>query len=202
MGELRDVLVTNELTLRRARAPQLTMQNEALHALARALGDPPWELLQRLVDVSLRLCDAESAGLSVLDQPADGVPTFRWTHMAGKLQSAAGGTGPVDPSPCGYTLRQRAPQLYQQPARCYSYISELTIPVEELLVVPILLGSVGVGTLWIISHSARAIFDMEDVRVLESLAGFAAFAIRALCQDGCVSALDTARALEFVPVPA
>ena len=196
---LDDILVTHELDRRRTRQPNLAAENAAFFAQTRRLADGASadDMLQSLVDAAIDLCGAGTAGLSMLDdstagaRPDGGTKTsetlFRWTHMAGKLSTAVGGTTPRNFSPCGVTLDRAAPQLFSRPARYFTYFDAVPVPIVEGLVIPF--GMAGdqttafpekrppTGTLWIVSHDEKR-FDREDARIMSSLTGFTALTLQ------------------------
>ena len=90
---LASVLSTEQLKIRPSRAPALAEENEALLELARALANAPRAILQRLVDAALRLCHADSAGVSI-QESENGQPIFRWHALAGALSSHFRGNNP------------------------------------------------------------------------------------------------------------
>ena len=61
---LDDIVITEELSKRSPRPPNLISENQALHTLARQLVNQPETMLQKLVDISLDLCSAGTAGVS------------------------------------------------------------------------------------------------------------------------------------------
>jgi hypothetical protein len=61
-GSVDDIIVTHELGLRRARAPDLAAENRALHQLARQTAREPEPMLDALLHIALELCSAGSAG--------------------------------------------------------------------------------------------------------------------------------------------
>ena len=186
---LDDILITCELDERPTRPPNLAAENAAFVAQTSRLADGASvdEVLSSLVDAAIELCGAGTAGLSMLDDSAAGGAVFRWTHMAGELSGAVGGTTPRNFSPCGVTLDRAAPQLFNRPARYFSYFDAVPVPIVEGLVIPF--GVVGedgadahtrhqpTGTLWIVSHDGRR-FDREDARIMSSLTGFTAVALQ------------------------
>ena len=181
---LEDVLITSELARRPARAPDLSAENDALFRIARRLAThaSPDDVLQTLVETAVELCGAGTAGLSLIETPADGgEPVFRWTHMAGELAGAVGACTPRDHSPCGVTLDRGAPQLFREPERYFECLASTPVPIMEGLVIP-LVGSddaAPIGTIWIVSHNAAARgFDWEDARVMASLASFTSIALQ------------------------
>lgn len=191
VARLEDVLITPELARRPARSPDLQAENDALFALARQLATraDPDAVLAKLVHTAVDLCGAGTAGISLLETPEpEGEMVFRWTHMAGHLEEAVGGTTPRAFSPCGVTLDRAAPQLFSHPARLFTYFAEVPVPIVEGLVVP-LSASDGpaaepIGTIWIVSHDDRRRFDWEDARIMSSLASFTAIALQIATAGG------------------
>lgn len=120
----------------------------------------------------MRLCDAGTAGVSVLENGTDG-EIFRWQVLAGKLSQYAGGTAPRNGSPCGSCLDAGKPVLYARPGRRFTCFAKIQIPIVEGLVIPIYADGRGIGTIWIVSHSQEREFDAEDLRIMLSLAQFA-----------------------------
>lgn len=172
---LNDVLATTELRRRTGRAPNLTAQNAAFHRLSEVLLDPPLEQLGAFLNTALELCSAESAGVSLLERTSDG-ECFRWIAVAGRYRKHVGGSTPRHESPCGVTLTLGGPQLFVEPARYFACFAEAKPSIAEGLVIPIRGRGGDLGTIWILSHTRNLEFDMEDVRVLTSLAGFSALA--------------------------
>ena len=177
---LAEVLITEELLGRTARAPILTRQNDAFHGLARTLSDPPDTRLQNILDVALELTEAGSAGISLLETDEEGTELFRWVTMAGRLKNQIGNTSPREFSPCGLTLKLGEPQLFADPARHFDYLRAFELPIHEGLIVPVLSDGQPTGTVWVVSHRDEGHFDMEDRRVMVSLAGFIGFAVKML----------------------
>ena len=107
---LESVLCTQELALRPARQPDFEATTTALVTLARTLANEPERLLQKLVDTSLELCQAHSAGISLLEEE-NGRKIFRWHALAGDYAPHLWGTTPREFSPCGTVLDTDAVQL-------------------------------------------------------------------------------------------
>lgn len=169
MTSLDAVLFTQELTQRVGREPDFKTESMALSELAEVMARRPEDLLQRLVDVALRLCGAGSAGLSLLEM--DGL--VRWRATTGVFAPHVGGTMPLDASPCGETIRRDAALLFKRPERYYAYPVDVDPPMEEALLVPFRECDRPSGTLWVIMHSPGRRFDAEHARVLSLLANFA-----------------------------
>ncbi|HMB95640.1 MAG TPA: PAS domain S-box protein [Tepidisphaeraceae bacterium] len=172
---LQTILITNQLRSRSAPAADLQAENIALHALADAMASGPEKSLQALVDSALNLCRAGSAGVSILDEQAD---IFRWVAMSGAYAGYVGGTTPAKFSPCGTCLERNAPQLYDRPARYFSYFQKAAPEIVEGLVIPFRSGNI-IGTIWVVAHDEEKKFTSEDVRILTSLGQFTAAAVSA-----------------------
>lgn len=175
---LDEVVITEELSHRATRLPNLHSENQALHALARQLVKKPEIMLQNLVELALDLCQAGSAGVSLLEQTPSGEEIFRWVALAGALAANKGGTAPCHFSPCGICLSRGAAQLFSYPHRYFNYFEEAKPQIVETLVLPLFASDdQALGTLWIVSHDEERLFDLEDVRVMMSLADFTAAAL-------------------------
>ncbi|MCU1385603.1 MAG: hypothetical protein JWL71_4300 [Acidobacteria bacterium] len=173
---LEDILVTDVLPRRAPRAPDFPAEIAGLHALAHCLAEQPDAMLPRLLEIATVLCDAGTAGLSLLEH-ADTGDLFRWRHLAGALKPSEGGSTPRAFSPCGVTLDRGAPQLFSYPARYFTYFDAAIPPIVEALVIPIYWNGRALGTIWIVAHDEARRFDAEDVRVMQSLASFTAAAL-------------------------
>ncbi len=175
--QLEAVLITAELDRRPRRQPDLVRENEALHSLAEYMAHRPGQLLDHLVQIAVELCDADSAGVSLLEGAAGAEEIFRWTALAGEFSRYAGRTMPRHWSPCGTCLDTGAPVLFSYPGRCFTYLDEVPEPIVEALVIPFAVRGSAIGALWIVSHEPARVFDSEDVRFMTSLANFTATAL-------------------------
>jgi hypothetical protein len=177
---LDDVLFHDELARRPGRAPNLQDENAAYIALSQQLESGPTAVLQSLIDAAVSLCDAGTAGVSLLETGADGVTLFRWTVLSGRLAAAVGGSTPRDFSPCGVCLDRGAPIHLAHPERYFTYFQSAGVPFCEGLVLPFHVNGTPGGTIWIITHDDSRRFDMEDVRIMTRLATFTGAAYGAL----------------------
>ena len=175
-GSLESILRTAELKARPSRAPDYATENRTLVALAQALVDSPRTILQTLSDTVLALLKADSAGLSLLT--VDG-KRFHWPAIAGMWSHHTGGGTPREFGPCGDVLDCSAPLLFTRFERRYPYLLEATPLAEECLLVPFFMNGKAVGTIWAIAHDVERKFDLEDLRMLESLGKFASAAYQA-----------------------
>jgi signal transduction histidine kinase len=169
-------ILCDPVTERAGRSSPRSDEGEVLAALADALAGQPGTIAQRLVEAAMRLTEADSAGLSVVEASAEPEPVFRWVATAGALAPYVNGTMPRHASPCGEVLDRDAALVMREPARCYPSLAELGEPVHEVLLVPFHEEGAPVGTVWAVHHSGAKHFDVEDRRVLGSLSRFAAAA--------------------------
>ncbi|MGQ4648488.1 ATP-binding protein [Lyngbya aestuarii] len=174
---LDDVVITEKLFCRTFRSPNLQAENQALHTLARQLVNQPEAMLRSLVAMALDLCQAGTAGVSLLEVTSNGEELFRWKVLAGALAKYEGGTTPRNFSPCGTCLDRGTPQLYFYPERYFTYFQATETQIIEGLVLPLMANNHAFGTIWIVSHDKQRHFDPEDVRVMSSLADFTAAAL-------------------------
>jgi signal transduction histidine kinase len=184
---LDDVLITDDLSGRAPRPPEYEAENRALVHLAHTMVDSPENILQMLAEAALELCNAQTAGISLLESSDAGEEIFRWRALAGTHASNLGGMTPRDFSPCGTVLDRRAPQLFSNPALHFAYLDEVFPSLTECLLIPFFVGGRPVGTIWAMTFDDVRTFDAEDVRILTSLGEFAATAFQV------VSALDSAQ---------
>src|ERR1700733_2368047 len=172
---LESIICTRELSSRQARPPNLEAVTGALVRLGQTMAASPERVLQQLVDTALELCQAQSAGLSLLEVE-NGRKIFRWHGVAGEYAPHRWGTTPREFSPCGTVLDTDQMQLMSQLDRHFTYFSTVKPRIAEALLVPFHVGGEAVGTIWVISHDPDRQFDAEDARVMSTLSDFAAAA--------------------------
>lgn len=176
---LESILRTEELDRRPSRPPDYQKENSALVELAQALADSPRTILQKLADIILGVCQAGSAGISLLTKD-DGAKRFYWPAIAGKWKPHIGGGTPRDFGPCGDVLDRNSTLLFGQVERRYRYFQPVVPKVEEALLVPFYVDDKAVGTLWAVAHDELRKFDAEDERIMRSLGKFASSAYQIL----------------------
>jgi two-component sensor histidine kinase len=170
-----EVVITDQLAVRPVGTPNYPAEKLALQQLADVMADQPSEILPRLVGLTMDMCNACSAGVSVLEP---GQSVFRWVGLSGVLSVFEGATTPRDFSPCGVCLDREAPVLMRHPERVYDWIRDAGISVPEVLLVPLLVrGAEPLGTLWVVAREGQH-FDAGSARVLSELASFAGAALR------------------------
>ncbi|WP_428308462.1 GAF domain-containing sensor histidine kinase [Lacipirellula sp.] len=172
-GTLDSIVTTAELDERPSRAADYRAENRAFAHLARTLANAPDTILQELVETIKEILDVGSAGISLLSEDEQ---FFEWPAIAGEWQIHIGGANPRDFSPCGVVFDRRATQMMSRVEEYYPYFAPVVPKVEECLLAPFEVGGKLVGTVWAVAHVPDRKFDREDMRRLESLAGFAASA--------------------------
>ncbi len=135
--------------------------------LATEMAENPRNMLQKVVEIAVELCGADTAGISILEGDV-----FRWESLAGVFAARRNSTMPRDASPCGVCIDQNTTQLMYLADRCFPALAAEPRFVEALLV-PFQHNDKPVGTVWIVAHSEQRKFDREDERILQTLARFA-----------------------------
>jgi PAS domain S-box-containing protein len=174
---LNDILMTEELSQRAPRNPNWRSFALAMQSVARQMASNSPTLLQSIVDIALDLCIAGSAGVSLLERTPSGEEIFRAHVLAGALAQYVGGNTLRNFSLCGVCLERGTPQLYSYPERYFTDLQAAKTPIVEGLVLPLIGDNHALGTIWILSHDEQRHFDSEDVRLMTSLADFAAAAL-------------------------
>ncbi len=155
------------LRSRPTRPPNYEAEHRALAVLATEMAENPRNMLQKLVEIAVELCEADTAGISILEGDV-----FRWESLAGVFAARRNNTMPRDASPCGVCIDQNATQLMYLADRCFPALAAEPRFVEALLV-PFQHNNTPVGTVWIVAHTEQRKFDREDERVVRTLARFA-----------------------------
>ena len=176
---LESVITTPMLRRRASRAPDFAAENAALVFLMSEMGTSPTTILQTLADTALKVCRADSAGISLLEKE-DGLPLFRWHAVAGGWSPFIGSTMPRDMSPCGVVIDRDSVLLLERPERHFPMPEELSRSIAEVLLIPFHWEGEPVGTIWVVSHEESRQFDGEDERIMSSLARFASVAHQTL----------------------
>ena len=168
---LEDVVLNAEILRRPSRPPDYEAENNALQTLAKTMVESPQTILQKLVETARRLCNAHTAGISLLEEH-DGQEVFRWEALAGVFADRLNNTMPRHASPCGTTIDRNATQLMYMAERVFPALKAQP-PVVEALLVPFHADNKPVGTVWIVAHDESRKFDREDERITKVLAKYA-----------------------------
>lgn len=170
---LEQIVITSSLESRPTRTPDYKLESETLLRLAKEFVDAPTSIYRALSEQVLKVCRAESSGISIATTNGP-EKVFKFVAASGRASTILGATVPYEFSPCGHVAHEAKPELMKQPARFYGYINDFGMPVEEVLVVPLLKDNEVIGTIWGLNHSEDRQFDSEDLRQLRSLAAFCA----------------------------
>jgi signal transduction histidine kinase/ActR/RegA family two-component response regulator len=171
---LDQVDIRSELLSRPCPPPNYEAESRAFEMLAKELSERPRNMLQKLVEMALGLCQADSAGISLLETQG-GREVFRWEALAGQLADQRNVTMPRYASPCGICIDSETTQLMAWPDRCFTALRGHR-PIVEALLIPFYAHRKAIGTVWLVSHDTRKKFDREDERIVKALAGFASAA--------------------------
>jgi signal transduction histidine kinase/CheY-like chemotaxis protein len=163
-----EVDVRAELNTRPYRPPNYEAEHRALAVLAKEMAENPRNMLQKLVEMAVELCRADTAGISILEGDV-----FRWESLAGVFASLRNNTMPRDASPCGVCIDLNSTQLMYLADRRFPALTADPRFVEALLV-PFQHHGKPVGTVWVVAHTDQRKFDREDERIVKTLAQFAA----------------------------
>lgn len=188
--ELRDLLQDTDFRLRN-RAGQRQSESEAFHRLAYVFAAQSDVILQELCDTAIQFCGADSSGISLEEADENGELHFRWVAISGSFARFLHGTTPRFFSPCGTTLSLGRPQLYRVTRRYYDFLGIEAEPITDGILIPWVADSMR-GTLWAVSHRSREAFDFRDYQLLNSLADFAAVAIRDQAQRSALRSQEKA----------
>jgi signal transduction histidine kinase len=169
-----DIDIRSQLAERSCRPRDYEKLLLALESLGQAMAENPRKMLQRLVEVALELCNAETSGLSLLETH-DGVDLFRWEALAGVFAQFRNSTMPREASPCGVCINEDKTQLMYLADRVFPALRNEPRFVEALLI-PFHSQGKPIGTVWVVSHTEGRMFDREDERIMRVLAQFAASA--------------------------
>jgi hypothetical protein len=162
---------------RPVRARETALEISGMLSVANAFAQRPEKILQELVEVSVALCGADSAGVSLEEPTNDGETQFRWIATAGKYAGFLNAVLPRFYSPCGTCLDRGQPQLFRVPKAYLDMIGVDAPPVTDGILIPWEADGMR-GTLWVLAHGPFQRFDREDYRMMQRLSDFAAIAVR------------------------
>jgi hypothetical protein len=175
--QVRDLLSDTEFPLRVRHVRDPKAELEAFRRLAHLFAAKPEIILQSLVDLAVEFCGADSSGISLEEPDETGKPRFRWIVVAGSFSQYLNGTTPRFFSPCGTCLTRGQAQLYRVTKPYYDFLGIEAQPIHDGMLIPWITDDMR-GTIWAVSHRSTEAFDLDDYKLLNSLADFAAIAIR------------------------
>jgi GAF domain-containing protein len=178
---LESVIATEQLAMRKSRAPDCKTETRVITELINQAAESPHDFFQKLVDAALELSGANSTGISLLDEEQK---RFFWAAVAGGLKPYIGGGTPRDFGPCGTVIDRNATLLFLHPEKHFAYLTPIAPSLEEVLLIPFYMDGKAVGTIWAVIHEPGRHFDPEDKRLLENLSVIAASAYQVLVNEG------------------
>ena len=168
---LNDVIINAELRRRPSSDPDNKAERDALIALSQAMADEPQTILQKVVEMALDLCRAETAGISLLENHG-GEEEVGWEAFAG-VHTHRNGATPGHASPGGTPMHGNPTEPLAQ--RVFPTL-KLVPPLVESLVMRFDVEGTPIGTLWVVAGKDHRKFDGEDERNIRTLAQFASAA--------------------------
>ncbi|WP_263382456.1 GAF domain-containing protein [Granulicella arctica] len=175
--EVTDLTDATLIAGRRLHSRNGAMQMEGLHRLGVAFVEHPDTILQELANAAVRLCGADSAGISIERADKTDVDYYRWVATAGEYSGFLDASLPKSPSACTVCLERGGPQLFRVKKRFFDILGVEAAPVTDGILLPWEVEDMR-GTIFIISHSREEAFDGEDLHLMQILANFAAMGIR------------------------
>lgn len=175
--EMRDLLDDPDFGTRTGKKRDFHQPFEALSRITQVFAENPAGVLQELVNVAVRCCGAESAGISQEEPNDAGEPTFRWIAIAGSFERYLGARTPRHYSPCGTCLDRRRAQLYRVTKPYYDFLGVMADPILDGMLIPWETETIR-GTIWAVSHSSERAFEIQDYKLLRSLADFVGIILR------------------------
>src|SRR5580698_4054986 len=152
--ELHDLLSDREFLSRQDDSNRAKKRFQALQMLAHVFTESPDVVLQKLVDIAVEFCGADSAGISLEELAEEGNPKFRWVAISGSFSQYVNGTTPRFFSPCGTCLSTGRPQHYRVTKPYYDFLGVVAEPITDGLLIP-WTSDHSRGTIWAISHGSR-----------------------------------------------
>lgn len=162
---------------RRLHSRDSSNQMEGLRQIATAFVQRPETILQELVNAAVRLCGADSAGISIEREDKTDEAFYHWVAIAGEYSPFLNAVLPRTPSACSVSLERGTPQLFRVDQRFFDLLGVEAAPVRDGILLPWEVEEMR-GTIFIISHGRDEAFDIEDLHIMQVLANFAAMGIR------------------------
>jgi len=175
--EVVDLADETAFASRRLHSRNGSMQMQATHRLAIAFVEHPETILQELVNAAVELCGADSAGISIEREDKTEESYYQWVATAGEYSSFLNASLPVYPSACTICLQRGGPQHFRVSKRFFDLLGVEAALVTDGILLPWEVEEMR-GTIFIIAHGREEAFDVEDLRLMQVLAGFAAMGVR------------------------
>jgi hypothetical protein len=175
--EVVDLYSDPDFVARKLHPRDMALQLEAMERLANAFVETPETILQELVQAAIDLCGAESSGISVVKEDGTDQSYYRWVAAAGGYAGFLHAELPRYPSACGVCLERGRPQLFRVKQEFFNLLAVEGQIATDGILIPWQVDEVH-GTIWIVAHGRREAFDVDDCRIMQTLANFAAMGVR------------------------
>jgi signal transduction histidine kinase len=175
--EVIDLLSDPQFAARKLHDRNVPLQMAGLQRLCHAFVENPESILQELVNASVELCGADSAGISVEREEGSEKDFYHWVATAGVYSDFLNAMLPRYPSACGVCLERGRPQLFRVSKRFFEILGVEAPVVTDGLLLPWQAEGTR-GTIFIMAHERGEAFDADDVRMMQMLADFAAMGFR------------------------
>src|SRR3984885_1970356 len=180
--EVIDIRSDAAFAARRVHVRDTTLQMEGMRRISRAFVDNPDTILQELVNAAVELCDADSAGISIEKEDATEKDFYHWVATAGRYSHFLNATLPRYPSACGVCLERGHPQNFRVGQKFFDLMGIEAPLVTDGILLPWEVDGTR-GTIFIMAHERQEAFDLDDCRIMQVLADFAAMGVRQLKQQ-------------------
>ncbi len=175
--EVVDILSDPQYANRKPTARDVSLQLMGLERMARAFVEKPETILQELVNAAVELCGADSAGISIERENRTDNHFYHWVATAGLYSGFLDATLPRYPSACGVCLERGRPQLFRVSQRFFEILGVEAPVVTDGILLPWQVDGTR-GTIFVMAHGCREVFDHGDIRTMQMLADFAAAGFR------------------------
>ena len=175
--EVTDLDGDAEFASRPAHVRDVCVQLEAMRRIARAFVEQPETILQELVEAAVKLCGADSAGISIEKEGGTESGFYQWVATAGQYSGFMDAVLPRSPSACGICLERGRPQHFRVRQRFFDLMGIEAPLVNDGLLLPWRVEDTR-GTIFIMAHDRTVAFDWDDCRLMQLLADFAAMGVR------------------------
>jgi hypothetical protein len=166
-----------EFAERRVHGHDVARQMEGMQRLVKAFVDDPETILQTLVEAAVELCGADSAGMSFVLEGGTEEKYWFWAATAGEYSGFKNAFLPRYPSACGITLERKKPQHFTVRKRFFDILGVEAPLVTDGILLPWEVDGQR-GTIFVMAHGRTEAFDASDARMMQTLADFAAMAVR------------------------
>jgi PAS domain S-box-containing protein len=143
-------------------------ESDSCTKLFEAFAAEPAKACRNLADVTLALCEADSAGVELLS-PDPNNRVFQWAARAGTFADEEAADVPFEASPAALALLHNDVLLLRSRDRKEQTLRDVGRPAREILVAPLYINSEPAGVLWVILHQPHKSFDEQAVNRLRKV---------------------------------